>query len=63
MPGVQFLVTLVACWLNRHQLEVIEYLQDENRLLRERHGPKRLRFTDAQRRQHAVAAKWVGERA
>jgi len=43
MPGVQFLVALVAGWVNRHQLEVIEYLQDENRLLREQFGPKRLR--------------------
>ena len=62
MPGVQFLVALVAGWVHRHQLEVIEYLQDENRLLREQLGPKRLRFTDAQRRQLAVAAKRVGRK-
>ena len=48
-PGLQFLATLVAGWVHRHQLEVIEYLQDENRLLREKLGSGRLRFSDAER--------------
>jgi len=61
-PGVQFLLALVSSWVHRHQLEVIEYLQDENRLLREQLRPKRLRFTDAQRRRLAVAAKRVGRK-
>jgi hypothetical protein len=39
------LVLLVAGWVNRHQLDVIEYLQEENRLLKERLGGRRLRFT------------------
>jgi hypothetical protein len=35
-----------AGWVNRHQQEMIEYLQEENRVLREQLGEKRLRFTD-----------------
>lgn len=61
-PGLHFLVTLVAGWVHRHQLEVIEYLQDENRLLRERLGPTRLRFSVAERRRLAIAAKRVGRK-
>jgi hypothetical protein len=41
------LLLLFAGWLNRHQLDVIEYLQEENRVLKERMGGRRLRFTDA----------------
>ena len=32
------LLLMFAGWLNRHQLQVIEYLQEENRLLKERLG-------------------------
>jgi len=45
---LQFLMMIFAGWVNRHQQEVIEYLQEENRALRERLGGKRLRFTDLQ---------------
>jgi len=53
----QFLMMLFAGWVNRHQQEVIEYLQEENRGLREQLGGKRLRFTDQQRRRLAVKAR------
>ncbi len=43
-------VALLAGWVNRHQQVVIEYLQAENRVLREQLGSKRVRWTDAQRR-------------
>ena len=61
-PGLQFLVAVVAGWVNRNQREVVEYLQAENRVLRERLGGRRLRFTDAQRCRLAVAAKRVGRK-
>ncbi len=48
--------------MNRHQQDVIEYLQEENRALREQLGGKRLRFTDQQRRRLAVKAKAVGRK-
>ncbi len=46
--------------VNEHQLRVIEYLLEENRILREMLGKKRLRFTDDQRRRLAVKAKMLG---
>ena len=39
---LQFLLLLLAGWVNRHQEAVIEYLREENRVLRELHGKKRL---------------------
>ena len=60
--ALQFLVALVAGWVNRNQQEVINYLQAENRFLRERLGPRRLRFSDADRRRLAVAAKPIGRK-
>lgn len=59
---LQFALVLLAGWLGRHQQEVIEYLQEENRALREELGGKRLRFTDAQRRRLARRAKQLGRR-
>jgi transposase InsO family protein len=45
----QFLVVALAGWINQQQHEVIDYLQEENRVLREQLGPRRLRFTHDQR--------------
>ncbi len=39
-----------AGWVHRSQLEVIDYLKEENRVLREQLGGQQLRFTDDQRR-------------
>ena len=43
----QFFVFLIAGWIHRRQQLAIAYLQAENRVLRERLGTGRLRFTDA----------------
>ena len=59
---IQFLLLVFAGWVNRHQQHVIEYLQEENRVLREQLGGKRLRFTDHQRRRLAVKAKKVARK-
>ncbi len=59
---LQFLMLIFAGWVSRHQQEVIEYLQEENRALREQMGGKRLRFTDQQRRRLAAKAKKVGRK-
>jgi hypothetical protein len=32
---LQLLFVIFAGWVNRHQLDVIEYLQEENRVLKE----------------------------
>jgi len=42
---LQFIVLLFAGWINRQQLEAIEYLTQENRILKERLGRHRIRFT------------------
>lgn len=52
----------MAGWVNRSQQDVIEYLQAESRLLKEQVGGRRLRFSDAQRRLLALAAKRVGRK-
>jgi len=59
---LQLLILIIAGWVNRSQQDVIEYLQAENRVLREQLGPRRLRFTDAQRCRLAASAKKVGRR-
>src|SRR5665213_3588706 len=48
--------------MNRHQQAVIEYLQEENRVLLEQLGGKPRRFTEAQRIRLARKAKLVGRR-
>jgi hypothetical protein len=44
-----FIVFLVAGWISRQQLVVIEYLKTENSLLRERLKGRSLRFSDRER--------------
>jgi transposase InsO family protein len=59
---LQFLIWILAGWVNRGQQDVIEYLQEENRVLREELGARRLRLTDAQRSRLAAKAKKIGRR-
>ena len=56
------LVIAVAGWLNRQQQVVIDYLIEENRVLKEQVEGQRLRFTDEQRMRLAVKAKGLGRR-
>jgi len=51
---------LFAGWVNRRQQEMIDYLKEENRILREQLGGRRLRLTDDQRRRLAVKGKVLG---
>ena len=57
------LIIALAGWLNRQQQVVIDYLIEENRVLKEQLGGQRLRFTDEQRIQLAVKAKVLGRRS
>jgi putative transposase len=54
---------MVAGWVHRHQLLVIELLQAENRLLKERLRGTRIRFTDAERALLARKAKAIRRKA
>jgi putative transposase len=57
-----FLVVSLAGWMNQHQQHVIHYLMEENRVLREQIGNRRMRFTDDQRRRLAAKAKRLGRK-
>jgi hypothetical protein len=58
----RFLLIAVSGWMNQQQLQLIHYLREENRVLREQLGPKRLRFNDDQRRRLAAKAKGLGRK-
>src|SRR5262249_19640790 len=57
-----FVVTSLAGWMNQHQQHIIEFLREENRVLREQIGDRRLRFSDDQRSRLAAKAKKLGRR-
>jgi putative transposase len=59
----QLLVIVLAGWLNRHQQAFIDYLIEENRVLKDQLDGQRLRFTDEQRMRLAVKAKALDRRA
>jgi transposase InsO family protein len=59
---VQMLSVMLARWVNEQHRAVNAYLREENRVLRELHGKKRLRFTDDQRRRLAAKGKPLGRR-
>jgi hypothetical protein len=56
----RFLLVAVSGWMNQQQLQLIDYLREENRVLREQMGKKRLRFKDDQPRRLAAKAKALG---
>ena len=56
----QLLVVTIAGWVNRYQQDAIDYLKEENRILREHVGGRQLRFTDEQRRRLAAKARALG---
>jgi len=58
----RFVLIALAGWINHHQYQVIDYLREENRVLREQLGERRLRFNDDQRRRLAAKAKALGHR-
>ena len=60
-PPFAFFVLLVSGRVNRQQQAVIDYLLEENRVLRAAHGPGRPRLTADQRRRLAVKGRsWAG---
>jgi putative transposase len=60
---LQFLVLTMAGWLNLQQEDLIDYLREENRVLREQLAGRPLRLTDGQRRRLAVRGKRLGRQA
>ena len=58
----RFVLIALAGWMNQHQLQVMEYLREENRVLREQLSGRRLRLSDDQRRRLATKAKGLGRK-
>jgi len=61
MNPLPFLLTCVAGWMNHRQQLVIEYLEEEIRVLQEQLG-KRTRFDDDQRRRLTAKGKPIGRK-
>ncbi|MBI3843546.1 MAG: transposase [Planctomycetes bacterium] len=57
-----FFVAVLAGWLNERQQLAIDFLREENRVLRQQLGRKRLRLTDDQRRRLAAKGHKLGRK-
>lgn len=60
---LQVLLMTVAGIVNRPQADVVAYLVEENRVLKEQLGGRRLRLNDDQRRRLAAKGKRIGRKA
>jgi transposase InsO family protein len=56
------LIAMLVGWLQRHQQQVITYLQEENRILKAQLGDRRLRLTNTDRRRLAALAHPLGRK-
>ena len=59
---IRVLLLTLSGLVNRHQADVISYLVEENRVLKEQLKGRRLRLTDDQRRRLAAKAKVLGRK-
>src|SRR5262249_38282696 len=57
---LHILIAMVAGWIQRHQQQVITYLQEENRVLKAHLDGRQLRLTDTERRRLAALAHPLG---
>ena len=62
MDVMRLMLVSLAGWINQQQEHVIDYLQEEIRILQEQQGNIRSRFTDAQRRRLSRKAKRIRNR-
>ena len=58
----QLLLLVLAGWVNRQQQDVIEYLQAEDRVMRQKLGKRRILLNDEQRRILAIKGKVLGRK-
>jgi putative transposase len=58
----RFVLIAVAGWMNQAQLQIIYCLREENRVLREQLGERRVRLNDDLRRRLAAKAKGIGRK-
>jgi len=62
MKPAAILLAMLVGWINRQQQGMIEYLQEENKILREKIGKKRNILNDDQRRRLAIKGKKLGRK-
>jgi putative transposase len=62
LSPLRLLLVTLAGWVNRRQQEVIDYLVEENRVLRQQLGGRRVRLNDDHRRRWAAKAQRLGRR-
>ena len=60
--SLHVLLVTLAGWVNRHHQHVIEYLVEENRVLRDQLTGRRLRLTADERRRLATKGRRLGRR-
>ena len=56
------LLMMLAGWMNRHQQDVIEYLKEANKILREKLGNKRIFLNDRQKTGLARLGRRLGRK-
>ena len=61
-PTLHVLAVIFAGWLNRHQQRVLDYLREENRVLKAQFGRRKLRLTDVDRVRLAVRGVALGRK-
>jgi len=59
---LKLLLVTFAGWVSREQAQIIDYLVEENRILKEQLGGRRLRLTDDQRRRLPAKGKVLGRK-
>ena len=57
LTAIRLISIALAGWLTERHQALIGYLIEENRVLREQLGQRRLRFSDAQRRRLVIAVR------
>ena len=62
LSPLTFIIAVVSGWITREQLEVLEFLREENRVLKRQLGKRRLKLTDEDRRRLAVRGKALGRK-
>jgi putative transposase len=62
LSPLRLLLVILAGWVNRPQQQVIEYLVEENHVLKEQLRGRRVRLTDDQRRRLAAKGQRLGRR-
>ncbi|MGA2186574.1 MAG: hypothetical protein ABSH47_26455 [Bryobacteraceae bacterium] len=62
LDSFQFLLVTIGGWMNQHHIQIIDCLREENRVLRDQLGGRRLRLNADQRRRLAVKARFLGWR-